>query len=180
MIDHINRKFKNVKMIFVTADTGSLASFREAGHAIKRMRIPIDGFIGFPDVMAVPWEQTNDGYESHFQKNYLCSFLLVNIILDWMAPGSRIVLVTSSMRTEAPAPTWVDVGFSVSGICVILENMSDLSRMERTITVLMDTHSLCWQSSCLSSPYRGCVRIDQLPRSQRIREVSLTVYPLAE
>ncbi|CAI7590937.1 unnamed protein product [Penicillium bialowiezense] len=112
VIDHINRKFKNVNMVFVTADTGNLASIREAGHTIKRMCIPIDGFIGFPDVMAVPWEQTNDGYEFHFQKNYLCSFLLVNIILDKMAPGSRIVLVTSSMRMEAPAPTWADVGFS--------------------------------------------------------------------
>lgn len=113
VIDHITRKFKNVNMIFVTADTSSLASFREAGHAIKKIGLPIDGFIGFPSVMAAPWETTTDGFESHFQKNYLCYFLLVNIILDVMAPGSRIVLVTSSMRTEAPAPTWVDVGFSV-------------------------------------------------------------------
>ncbi|CAG8926392.1 unnamed protein product [Penicillium salamii] len=112
VIDHINRKFKHVNMIFVTADTSSLASFREAGHAIKKIGLPIDGFIGFPSVMAAPWETTTDGFESHFQKNYLCYFLLVNIILDVMAPGSRIVLVTSSMRTEAPAPTWVDVGFS--------------------------------------------------------------------
>ncbi|CAG8197003.1 unnamed protein product [Penicillium salamii] len=112
VIDHINRKFKNVNMIFVTADTSSLASFREAGHAIKKIGLPIDGFIGFPSVMAAPWETTIDGFESHFQKNYPCYFLLVNLILDVMAPGSRIVLVTSSLRTEAPAPTWVDVGFS--------------------------------------------------------------------
>jgi len=78
------------------------------------MGLTIDGFIGFPSVMAVPWEMTGDGHESHFQRNYLCYFLLVNIILDLMAPGSRIVLVTSCVRTEAPAPTWDDVGFSVS------------------------------------------------------------------
>lgn len=113
VIDHINRKYPNVKMIFVTADTSSLASFRNAGHTIKQLGLPIDGFVGFPSVMAVPWEKTEDGYEAHFQKNYLCYFLLMNIILDVMAPGSRVVLVTSSMRTETPAPTWGDVGFSV-------------------------------------------------------------------
>ncbi|CAG8369988.1 unnamed protein product [Penicillium salamii] len=91
VIDHINRKLC---------------------HAIKKIGLPIDGFIGFPSVMAAPWETTIDGFESHFQKNYLCYFLLVNLILDVMAPGSRIVLVTSSLRTEAPAPTWVGVGFS--------------------------------------------------------------------
>ncbi|CAG8007207.1 unnamed protein product [Penicillium olsonii] len=112
VIDHINRKFKNANMIFVTADSSSLASMREAGHVIKRIGLPIDGFIGFPSVMAVPWEMTADGHESHFQKNYLSYFLLVNVILDLMVPKSRIVLVTSSMRVEAPAPTWRDIRFS--------------------------------------------------------------------
>ncbi|KAJ5864271.1 uncharacterized protein N7529_006187 [Penicillium soppii] len=112
VIDHISRKYKKVNMVFVTADTSSLASFHEAGRTIKKMGLQIDGFIGFPSVMAVPWEMTGDGHESHFQRNYLCYFLLVNILLDDMVHGSRVVLVTSCVRTEAPAPTWVDVRFS--------------------------------------------------------------------
>ncbi|KAJ5780833.1 hypothetical protein N7457_005993 [Penicillium paradoxum] len=112
VIDHINRKHKNVKMIFVTADSSSLASFRDAAHAIKNLEVGIDAFIGFPEVMAVPWELTEDGIESHFQRNYLCYFLLLNLLCDVMLPRSRVVLVTSSMRTEAPAPTWDDIGFS--------------------------------------------------------------------
>lgn len=107
-------------MIFVTADSNSLASFRDAAHTIEKLGVFIDGFIGFPEVMAVPWELTEDGHESHFQKNYLCYFLLLNLLDDIMSTGSRIVLVTSSMRTEAPAPTWDDVSFSVS-FCIRLD-----------------------------------------------------------
>ncbi|CAG8908798.1 unnamed protein product [Penicillium egyptiacum] len=111
VVDHINRKYKTVKMIFVTADAGSLASFRKAAHTIKELGVSIDGFIGFPEVMAVPWELTEDGLESHFQRNYLCYFLLLNLLCDIMKPGSRVVLVTSSLRTEAPAPSWDDLTF---------------------------------------------------------------------
>lgn len=114
VIDHINRKYKTVEMIFVTADPGSLGSFREAAHNIKKLGVSIDGFIGFPDVMAVPWELTEDGLESHFQKNYLCYFLLLNLLCDVMGPRSRVVLVTSSLRKEAPAPSWKDLEFEVS------------------------------------------------------------------
>ncbi|KAJ5831080.1 uncharacterized protein N7525_009333 [Penicillium rubens] len=111
VVDHINRKYKTVKMIFVTADPGSLASFRKAAHTIKELGVSIDGFVGFPEVMAVPWELTEDGLESHFQRNYLCYFLLLNLLCDIMKPGSRVVLVTSSLRNEAPAPSWDDLGF---------------------------------------------------------------------
>lgn len=106
-------------MIFVTADPGSLGSFREAAHAIKDLGISIDGFIGFPDVMAVPWELTEDGLESHFQKNYLCYFLLLTLLCDVMGPRSRVVLVTSSLRNEAPAPSWDDLEFEVSLVLLV-------------------------------------------------------------
>ncbi|KAJ5816945.1 Short-chain dehydrogenase/reductase SDR [Penicillium robsamsonii] len=111
VLDHINRKHKAVKMIFVTADQGSLASFREAAQTIKKLGVTIDGFVGFPEVMAVPWDLTVDGHESHFQRNYLCYFLMLNLLCDIMGPELGIVLVTSSLRKEAPAPSWEDLGF---------------------------------------------------------------------
>ncbi|CAI7636304.1 unnamed protein product [Penicillium glandicola] len=98
-------------MIFVTADPGSLASCREAAHTIKNLGVSIDGFVGFPEVMAVPWELTEDGLESHFQKNYLCYFLMLNLLCDIMGAESRDVLVTSSLRNEVPAPLWDDLLF---------------------------------------------------------------------
>ncbi|KAJ5124575.1 uncharacterized protein N7515_008400 [Penicillium bovifimosum] len=112
VIDHITRKHKDTKMVFITADSGSLTSFRDAAYTIKSLGISIDGFVGFPEVMAVPWELTEDGHESHFQRNYLCHFLLLNMLRSLMPRGSRAVLVTTSIRSEAPAPTWDDMAFS--------------------------------------------------------------------
>ncbi|CAL5867794.1 uncharacterized protein PFLUO_LOCUS2015 [Penicillium psychrofluorescens] len=112
VIDHLNRKHPQTKIIFITADTGSLASMHDAALTIKKLDVPIDGIVGFPTVMAAPYGTTRDGIESHFQKNYLVYFLLANLLLDAMSPDSRVVLVTTSVRREAPPPGWEDVGFS--------------------------------------------------------------------
>ena len=161
-------------MIFVTADPGSLGSFHEAAHTIKTLGVSIDGFIGFPDVMAVPWELTADGVESHFQKNYLCYFLLLNLLCDVMGHRSRVVLVTSSLRNEAPAPSWDDLEFEVSlvsfFICLLVV-YADLDRMEKITTVLMDIRSRCSRSSCLSSLLRRSI-VDRSLRFLQILEVS--------
>lgn len=114
VIDHINRKHPQTKIIFITTDTGSLASMHAAAKVIKDLAVPIDGVVGFPRVMAAGWEATADGIESHFQKNYLSFFVLVNQLLGTMPAGSRVVLLTTSVRREVPAPKWTDVNFSVS------------------------------------------------------------------
>ncbi|KAJ5591805.1 uncharacterized protein N7459_002174 [Penicillium hispanicum] len=112
VIDHINRKHPQAKIIFITADTGSLDSMHAAAKTIKDLDVPIDGIVAFPSVMAAAWELTPDGIESHFQKNYLSYFLLINRLLDSMSAGSRVVLLTTSVRREAPVPKWEDVNFS--------------------------------------------------------------------
>lgn len=113
VIDHINRKHPQTKIIFITADSNSLASMRGAATTIKKLAVPIDGIVGFSEVMAADWELTSDGIESHFQKNYLVYFVLVNSLLELMPSGSRVVLMTTSVHQEAPAPKWEDVNFSV-------------------------------------------------------------------
>ncbi|KAJ5097611.1 Oxidoreductase short-chain dehydrogenase/reductase family [Penicillium angulare] len=112
VIGHITRKHPKTKMIFILADTNSLSSVYEAAKAIKALDVAIDGFIGFPSAMAAPWEITLDGIESHFQRNYLCFFLLVTQLVGSFAPSSRVVSMTTSIRRDAPAPTWDDVNFS--------------------------------------------------------------------
>ena len=114
VIDHINRKHPQAKIIFITADPGSLASMAAAAKTIKALGVPIDGVVGFPTVMAASWEVTADGIESHFQRNYLGYFVLVNQLLETMPAGARVILMTTSIRREAPAPKWADVNFSVS------------------------------------------------------------------
>lgn len=118
-IDHLNRKHPQTKIIFITADSSRLASVRAAATTIEKLAVPIDGIIGFPTVMAADWELTPDGIESHFQKNYLCYFVLVNSLLQLMPPGSRVVLVTTSVHQGASAPKWEDVNFSVSMVLYI-------------------------------------------------------------
>lgn len=113
VIDHLNRKHPKAKIIFITADSNHLNSLRGAAETIRKLAVPIDGIVGFPTVLAAPWEVTDDGLESHFQRNYLCYFLLVNLLVDCLADGARVVLVSTSVRQEAPAPKWEDVGFSV-------------------------------------------------------------------
>lgn len=113
VIDHINRKHPKTKIIFITADGANLASMVEAANTIKKLGVPIDGIVGFATVIAANWELTPDGVESHFQKNYLCGFVLVNLLLETMPAGSRVVLMTTSVHREAPTPKWEDVNFSV-------------------------------------------------------------------
>ncbi|KAJ5218249.1 uncharacterized protein N7498_000348 [Penicillium cinerascens] len=112
IIDHLHRKYHQTKIIFITADSGSLASMREAADTIKELGVPIDGIVGFPTVTAAAWELTTDGIEGHFQRNYLCYFVLVKTLLERMSARARVVMVTTSVRQEAPAPTWEDVSFS--------------------------------------------------------------------
>jgi NAD(P)-dependent dehydrogenase (short-subunit alcohol dehydrogenase family) len=55
--------------------------------------------------MAVPYEETPDGFESHFQVNYLSHFLLTNLFLPQMLKTSeetgirgRIVNVSAALQ----------------------------------------------------------------------------------
>ena len=57
--------------------------------------------------MAVPFKETVDGFESHFQVNYLSHFLLINLLLPIMTKTAaesgrfgRIVNVSSSAQYD--------------------------------------------------------------------------------
>lgn len=88
---------------------------RQAAETIKELDVPIDGIMGFPTVTAAAWELTSDGVEGHFQRNYLCYFVLFKGLLERLSDGARVVLMTTSVRQEAAAPMWEDVNFNVSG-----------------------------------------------------------------
>lgn len=159
-IDEINQKYPKAKVIFVTADFGSLTSVREAAETIKKLDVPIDGIVGYPTVLASEWEKTADGVESHFQRNYLSHFLLVNLLLGKMPEGARVVMISSSIRPDAPAMKFDNPNFSVS-ICTIksgkLGTWTDglESRTGKHITRWTDMRSRC---SPISSSRRGWQR----------------------
>lgn len=112
-MEGINRKFPKVKLIFITADFTRLDSVRSAAETIRRLETPIDGIVVTPSLMAVPWKQTVDAMESHFQVNYLAHFLLVNLLVPCMSPGGTVVMVSTSIRPETGAPGYEDINFSV-------------------------------------------------------------------
>ncbi|KAL2004919.1 hypothetical protein VTN00DRAFT_2769 [Thermoascus crustaceus] len=114
VIEEINQKAPNVKTLFIEAEFGNLASVRKAAEEICRLDVPIDGIVANAAVMAVPWEKTVDGIECHFQTNHLSHFLLVNLLLERVPrqQGSRIVVVSSSVRPDAPVPKFDDWNFS--------------------------------------------------------------------
>lgn len=88
----------------------------EAARTIKALAVPIDGIACYPTVMAEAWWTTAYGIESQFQNNYLEYFVLVNALLEVMELGSRVVLITTRVRREAPAPRWEDINFAVCGL----------------------------------------------------------------
>lgn len=149
VIDHINRKHPQTKIIFITADSNSLASMREAATTIKRLAVPIDGIVGFSTVLAADWELTPDGIEPHFQKNYLGYFVLVNALLELMPSGSRVVLMTTSVHQEAPAPKWEDVNFSVSmPLCVVEDGVMLKPILVEEWRDLPSTRRICTVNDC--------------------------------
>lgn len=112
-IDEINKKYPKAKVLFITTDLGSLESVRNAAEKIQKLDVPIDGIVGYPTVIAAKWEKTADGIESHFQRNYLSHFLLINLLRGRMPEGARAVMVSSSIRPDSPAPKFDNPNFSV-------------------------------------------------------------------
>jgi NAD(P)-dependent dehydrogenase (short-subunit alcohol dehydrogenase family) len=80
----------------VELDLASLASIRACTTALTARGEPFDLVIANAGVMATPFGLTVDGFETQFGTNHLGHFLLVNRIAPLMAPGARLVSLSSS------------------------------------------------------------------------------------
>lgn len=120
IFDTIHRKYPKVKVIFITVEVCKLASVRGAADIIRKLEIPIDGVIGFPMLMAAPWDTTPDGVEAHFQVNYLANWVLVNRLVDALGEDGRVVMVSSSIRPDAMAYMFEDPNFYVQPLSLSL------------------------------------------------------------
>ena len=80
----------------VELDLASLASVRAAADALVADGRPFDAVIANAGVMAAPFGHTADGFETQFGTNHLGHFLFVNRIAGLIAPGGRLVNVSSS------------------------------------------------------------------------------------
>lgn len=80
----------------IELDLASLASVRACADALVAAGKPFDLVIANAGVMATPFSHTADGFEMQFGTNHLGHFVLVNRIASLMAPGARLVNLSSS------------------------------------------------------------------------------------
>jgi NAD(P)-dependent dehydrogenase (short-subunit alcohol dehydrogenase family) len=80
----------------VDLDLASLKSVRACADALVTDRRPFDVVIANAGVMRMPFGHTTDGFETQFGTNHLGHFVLVNRIASLIAPGGRLVNVSSS------------------------------------------------------------------------------------
>jgi NAD(P)-dependent dehydrogenase (short-subunit alcohol dehydrogenase family) len=80
----------------VELDLASLESVRACADALVADGRPFDVVIANAGVMRTPFGHTADGFETQFGTNHLGHFVLVNRIASLIAPGGRLVNVSSS------------------------------------------------------------------------------------
>jgi NAD(P)-dependent dehydrogenase (short-subunit alcohol dehydrogenase family) len=80
----------------VELDLASLASVRACADALVADGRPFDVVIANAGVMRTPFGHTADGFETQFGTNHLGHFVLVNRIASLIAPGGRLVNVSSA------------------------------------------------------------------------------------
>jgi NAD(P)-dependent dehydrogenase (short-subunit alcohol dehydrogenase family) len=80
----------------VELDLASLESVRACADALLADGRPFDAVIANAGVMRTPFGHTADGFETQFGTNHLGHFVLVNRIASLIAPGGRLVNVSSA------------------------------------------------------------------------------------
>jgi NAD(P)-dependent dehydrogenase (short-subunit alcohol dehydrogenase family) len=83
-------------------DLASLASVRAFAESFKAKHQKLDILVNNAGVMAIPYRQTEDGFEMQFGTNHLGHFALTGLLLEPLlaAKQSRVVSVSSSAHTS--------------------------------------------------------------------------------
>ncbi len=80
----------------IELDLASLASARAAADKLVATGQTIDVIIANAGVMATPLGKTADGFETQFGTNHLGHFVFINRIASLLAPGGRLINLSSS------------------------------------------------------------------------------------
>ena len=79
----------------VAVDLASLSSVRQCADELLKKGEPFDVVIANAGVMATPFGQTADGFETQFGTNHLGHFVLVNRIAPLIRKGGRLINLSS-------------------------------------------------------------------------------------
>ena len=86
----------------VACELSEPASVRACLEQVKRLGRPLDAVICNAGIMALPRRQQKLGLELQFLTNHIGHFILVTGLLDALAPGARVVVVSSTAHRRAP------------------------------------------------------------------------------
>ncbi|MBX3052643.1 MAG: SDR family oxidoreductase [Caldilineaceae bacterium] len=88
----------NAKLAIMPLDNASLASVRAFAHAFKEKYDRLDILLNNAGLMAIPRQETEDGFEMQLGVNHLAHFALTGLLLDVLTktPGARIHNTSSS------------------------------------------------------------------------------------
>jgi retinol dehydrogenase 12 len=89
----------NTNCDYIVADLGSLGQVRQLAETFRRRYSTLDVLINNAGVFLPTRTQTEDGYETMFQVNYLSPFLLTNLLLEELKKSEqgRIIDLSSSV-----------------------------------------------------------------------------------
>ena len=85
------------KLAAMALDLADLASVRRFAAEFAAQQGPLHLLINNAGVMALPWQQTADGFEMQMGTNHLGHFALTGLLLERLAasPGARVITVAS-------------------------------------------------------------------------------------
>jgi NAD(P)-dependent dehydrogenase (short-subunit alcohol dehydrogenase family) len=96
--DNIKKEIPDARVKVIQLDLASLRSIREFAEKFKKGYKRLDVLVNNAGIMAVPYQTTEDGFESHIGVNHLGHFaltaLLHNVLLT--TAGARVVTVSSN------------------------------------------------------------------------------------
>jgi len=86
----------------VACELSEPASVRQAAAEIATLGRPLDAVIFNAGIMALPKLQQKYGYELQFFTNHMGHFMLMQGLMGALAPGARVVVVSSTAHMGAP------------------------------------------------------------------------------
>jgi WW domain-containing oxidoreductase len=92
------------RAIPIACDLSDLASVIAAARAIRRLEIPLDGFIANAGVAIPPTLQIRGGIEMQFLVNYVGHFSLINQVVDLVRNDCGRIILSSSSASITHAP----------------------------------------------------------------------------
>jgi NAD(P)-dependent dehydrogenase (short-subunit alcohol dehydrogenase family) len=99
--DEIRERVPGADLTVKQLDLGSLSAVRDFGEAVRASHDNIDVLCNNAGVMAIPRDETSDGFERQFGVNHLGHFALTAELLQPLAAGksgSRVVTQSSGLH----------------------------------------------------------------------------------